>query len=53
MSNKYPSNTRLWRVCRDLDGYYFELKLAGTVVDRFDIDDQTVRMLRQEGIIKD
>lgn len=53
MPNKYPSNKRLWRVGRDLDGYYFEIKLGGMVVDRFDIDEQTVQMLRREGVVKD
>ena len=34
MKPKYPSCQKLWRVAKQLDGYYYEIKLAGTVIGR-------------------
>ena len=48
---KYLANQKLWRVVRQYDGYYYELKLAGTVLTRIKIDDSMLEVLKNEGII--
>ena len=51
MIAKYPSNQRLWRIVKQPDGFYYEIKLAGTVIDRLRIDYPALGTLKNEGII--
>lgn len=37
----YPASQKLWRVVKQPDGYYYEIKLAGMVIDRFKITDNS------------
>ena len=48
---KYLSNQKLWRAVKQADGYYYEIKLAGVVVDRLRIDYPALGTLKQEGVI--
>lgn len=48
---KYLSNQKLWRVIKEPNGYYYEIKLAGMVVDRLRIDYPALGTLKQEGVI--
>lgn len=36
---KYKASQKLWRVVKQSDGYYYEIKLAGMVLDRFKLED--------------
>jgi hypothetical protein len=47
----YLSNQKLWRVVKEPTGYYYEIKLAGTVIDRLKIDYPALGTLKEEGII--
>jgi len=49
--SEYPASQKLWRISRSLDGYYYEIKLAGVVIDRIKIEEPALRYLKQEGII--
>lgn len=50
MSN-YLSNQKLWRVIKEPNGYYYEIKLAGMVIDRIKIDYPALATLKKEGLI--
>lgn len=52
MSN-YHACQKLWRISRSLDGYYYEIKLAGVVIDRIKIEEPTLTFLKQEGVISE
>lgn len=49
--SKYLSNQKLWRVIKERDDYYYEIKLAGEVVDRLKIESPSLEYLKKEGII--
>ena len=47
----YLSNQKLWRVIKEPDGYYYEIKLAGMIVDRIKIDYPALATLKKEEVI--
>lgn len=49
--SKYQACQKLWRISRSLDGYYYEIKLAGVVIDRIKIEEPTLTFLKQKGLI--
>lgn len=51
MRSKYPACQKLWRVVKEPSGYYYEIKLAGMVVDRVRIEQPTLNLLNREGVI--
>lgn len=50
MSN-YTSSQKLWRVIKEPNGYYYEIRLKGMVIDRIKIDYPAVGTLKKEGVI--
>lgn len=48
----YLSNQKLWRIIKEPDGYYYEIKLAGMVIDRFKIPDTSRLQISVPGLIK-
>lgn len=48
---KYLSNQKLWRIIRQPEGYYYEIRLAGTVIDRIKIEYPALNTLKQEDLI--
>ena len=50
MSN-YKSNQKLWRIVKEPDNYYYEIKLAGMVIDRIKVEYPALATLKKEGII--
>lgn len=48
---KYLSNQKLWRIVREPNGYYYEIKLAGVIVDRIKIEYPAINILKEEGLI--
>ena len=50
MSN-YTSSQKLWRIVKEPDNYYYEIKLAGVVIDRIKIEYPALATLKKEGII--
>lgn len=51
MSKKYLSNQKLWKVVKQPNGYYYEIKLAGMVIDRIKIEYPAISLLKKEEII--
>lgn len=49
--SKYPSNQKLWRVVKEPNGYHYEIKLAGMVIDRIKIDYPALATLKKEELI--
>ena len=48
---KYFSNQKLWRVVKEPDGYYYEIKLAGMVIDRIKVDYPALATLKKEEVL--
>lgn len=48
---KYLANQKLWKITRTPEGYYYEIKLAGMVIDRLKIDYPALGTLKKEGVI--
>lgn len=51
--NKYLSNQKLWKIIRQPEGFYYEIKLAGVIIDRVKIDSPAYDILKREGLIDD
>ena len=49
--SKYLANQKLWKIIREPSGYYYEIRLAGTVIDRIKIEEPTLSILIKEGVI--
>lgn len=50
MSN-YLSNQKLWRIVKERDEYYYEIKLAGGIVDRIRLEEPAVSYFKEKGVI--
>lgn len=51
MKNNYTSAQKLWRVVKERDEYYYEIRLAGNTIDRIKIEYPSMKYLKEEGII--
>lgn len=49
--SEYHACQKLWRISRSLDGFYYEIKLAGVVIDRIKIEEPTLTYLKQEKLL--
>lgn len=49
----YSSNQKLWKVVKEPTGYYYEIKLAGMVIDRIKVEYPALNVLKKEGVIDD
>ena len=49
--SKYLANQKLWKIIKEPTGYYYEIRLAGTIIDRIKIDEPTLSILIKEGVI--
>lgn len=49
---KYLSNQKLWRVVKEPQGYYYEIKLAGMVIDRIKVEYPALATLKEESVIE-
>lgn len=48
----YLAGHKLWRVVKEPTGYYYEIKLAGMVIDRILIEEPALKFLKKEGLLK-
>lgn len=48
---KYKSNQKLWKTIKEPDGYFYEIKLAGVVIDRIKIQYPALGLLKREGLL--
>lgn len=49
--SKYLSNQKLWRVVKERENYYYEIKLAGDILDRIKIEDPAYHYLKDKGLL--
>ena len=47
----YTSSQKLWRIIKQWDGYYYEIRLAGKTIDRIKIEYPAMTELKKEGLI--
>ena len=45
MRQKYLSNQKLWKIIAQPDGYYYEIRLAGTVLQRVKVEPKVLEYL--------
>lgn len=45
MERKYLSNQKLWKIIAQPDGYYYEIRLAGVVLQRVKVDNEVLKYL--------
>lgn len=50
---QYTSAQKLWRVIKEPSGYYYEIKLAGMVIDRIPLEYPALQVLKDEGVLND
>lgn len=48
---KYTPAQKLWKVIKERDEYYYEIRLAGNIIDRVRIEEPTLKYLKQEEVI--
>lgn len=46
-----PSSKKLWKIVKEPNGYYYEIKYDGMVIDRLKIDYPALAELKKIGII--
>lgn len=51
MTNKYLSNQKLWRIIKERDEYYYEIRLAGIIVDRVRLEEPALSYFKKEGVL--
>lgn len=49
--SRYVSGQKLWRIIKEPEGYYYEIRLAGMVVDRVKVDYPALATFKKEGLI--
>lgn len=47
----YVSSQKLWRIVKERDDYYYEIRLKGTTIDRIKIKHPALKYLKTEGVI--
>lgn len=51
MERKYLSNQKLWKIVKERGEYYYEIKLAGEIIDRIRIEEPTRSILKRLGML--
>ena len=51
MKNNYTSAQKLWRIIKERDNFYYEIRLAGEVIDRIRIEEPALSYLKKEELI--
>lgn len=49
--SKYLANQKLWKIIKEPYGYYYEIRLAGTVIDRIKIEEPALGYFKKEGLL--
>lgn len=50
--SKYHASQKLWKVVKELDDYYYEIRLAGIIVDRVKVDEPALKYLKSKGVLE-
>lgn len=46
--SSYNSSQKLWRVIKERDDYYYEIRLAGVTIDRIRIEYPALKFLKEK-----
>lgn len=46
-----PASKKLWKIIKQPEGFYYEIKLDGTIIDRIRIEHPALATLKKEGLI--
>ena len=49
--SKYLANQKLWKIIKERDNYYYEIRLAGTVIDRIRIEEPALKYFKKEELL--
>lgn len=49
--SKYMANQKLWKIIKEPNGYYYEIRLSGIVVDRIKIEEPALGYFKSEGLL--
>ena len=49
--SKYLANQKLWKIIKEPGAYYYEIRLAGTVIDRIKIEEPALGYFKKEGLL--
>lgn len=49
--SKFTASQKLWKVIKEPNGYYYEIRLAGMIIDRIKIEYPALQTLKNEGVI--
>lgn len=47
----YLSNQKLWKIVKERENYYYEIKLAGDIIDRIKIEEPSFTYLKDRGLL--
>lgn len=47
----FPSSTKLWRIIKERDEYYYEIRLSGETIDRIRIESPAYDYLKRKGVL--
>ena len=47
----FASSQKLWRITKELDEYYYEIRLAGVTIDRIRIEEPTLKFLKEKELL--
>ena len=48
---EYKSSQKLWRISKEINGYYYEIRLKGMTIDRIRIEEPSLTILKEKGLI--
>lgn len=43
------SSKKLWKIIRQLDGYYYEIRMNGVILDRIKVEEPALHILKDKG----
>lgn len=49
--SSYTAGQKLWKIIKEPNGYYYEIRLAGMVVDRIKVEHPALAIFKKEGVI--
>ena len=47
----YTASQKLWRIIKEREDYYYEIRLAGVTIDRIKIEEPALTFLEAEGVL--
>lgn len=48
---KYTASQKLWKITKERDKYYYEIRLSGTVIDRLPVEYPALQYLKESNLI--